>query len=209
MEDVAEERRKLRLKMNLTNLMEFKKEVGDEVKWHVLKWCYKYGSLLDGAYSSYSNKGPDDIVIIKDHKVEAVEPIIKDFEAYPIDLQVERMKSKWNIHDLPSTLWTWESRFNSLRNKIYTWVHLKWMGVRYIRKTPIERVSMAISKMTRRMLREQSFLMIMFGMDNPPTNIKIRKWIYRNITKPIWIIIDGEGEDYEYIRAKNGKMGSP
>jgi len=53
------------------DLCEFYK-VGDKVPFHVVKDIYGKGGIFDGIYSSYSDKGEDDWVIIKGHKVVAV-----------------------------------------------------------------------------------------------------------------------------------------
>ena len=45
--------------------------LGDDVKWDI-GYYPQTGALLDGVYSSYSDNGVDDWVIIKDHKVHAV-----------------------------------------------------------------------------------------------------------------------------------------
>jgi len=47
--------------------------VGDIVPWFVIKDWPESGYLLDDVYSSYSNNGDNDWVIIKDHVVLAVE----------------------------------------------------------------------------------------------------------------------------------------
>jgi hypothetical protein len=49
-------------------------DVGDTVNWSVCQFIGGNGTLLDGAYPSYSDRGPDDWVVIKDHKVHAVVP---------------------------------------------------------------------------------------------------------------------------------------
>jgi hypothetical protein len=48
--------------------------VGDAVLWSFRKDRAGWGTLLDGAYASYSDHGPDDWVVIKDHRVHAVVP---------------------------------------------------------------------------------------------------------------------------------------
>lgn len=48
--------------------------VGDVVDWHIWPDQPGIGTLLDGAYESYSEKGLDDWVIIKDHKVVMLVP---------------------------------------------------------------------------------------------------------------------------------------
>lgn len=53
------------------DLCEFYK-VGDKVPFHVVKNIYGAGGIFDGIYSSYSDKGEDDWVIIKGHTVVAV-----------------------------------------------------------------------------------------------------------------------------------------
>ena len=47
-------------------------KVGDKVSFYVNKNIYEYGGIFDGVYDSYSDKGEDDWVIIKNKKVIAV-----------------------------------------------------------------------------------------------------------------------------------------
>lgn len=47
-------------------------DVGDEVAWS-LGYYPGTGTLLDGVYDSYSDRGRDDWVVIKGHRVAAVE----------------------------------------------------------------------------------------------------------------------------------------
>jgi hypothetical protein len=49
-------------------------KVGDAVEWATSPHTGGYGTLLDGAYASYSDRGEDDWVIIKDHCIHAVVP---------------------------------------------------------------------------------------------------------------------------------------
>ena len=46
--------------------------IGDTVRFYVNKDIFGYGGIFDGVYDSMSNKGDDDWVIIKDHKIIAI-----------------------------------------------------------------------------------------------------------------------------------------
>jgi hypothetical protein len=61
--------RELQIKCGYDNMETYK--VGDPVDWEIWPDKPGTGKLLDGAYDSYSN-GPDDWVIIKDHRVFAI-----------------------------------------------------------------------------------------------------------------------------------------
>jgi hypothetical protein len=72
-------------------------KVGDTVSFFVNKNIFGCGGIFDGIYSSYSDKGPDDWVIIKNHKVVLVKA--KKFK-------YETLIKKYKIKEPNITLWT-------------------------------------------------------------------------------------------------------
>ena len=79
--------------------------VGDVVNWHVFMKLAGAGKLLDDVYDSYSDRGVDDWVIIKYHKVMAVEP-----RSNPNDSVDDRtlLRQKYKITDPPREWWSAE-----------------------------------------------------------------------------------------------------
>ena len=83
-------------------------KVGDYVDWFVIKDYPKQGYLLDDVYDSFSDRGEDDWVVIKAHKVQAVVPRTKNGYG---DYQV--LRERFGIKDLPDSKWTkegWENK---------------------------------------------------------------------------------------------------
>ncbi len=77
--------------------------VGDEVRWFVDKRFPRNGKLLDDVYDSLSSRGPDDWVVIKDHKVHAVVPRTENgYDDY------QSLREQFGIEDLPDSEWTEE-----------------------------------------------------------------------------------------------------
>lgn len=75
--------------------------VGDEVSFVIHRDCAGSGGLFDGVYDTYSDKGEDDWVIIKDHRVVAVEP--REGNSY------EDLYAKYGIQEPEKSLWSDEA----------------------------------------------------------------------------------------------------
>jgi hypothetical protein len=78
--------------------------VGDIVEWFIDKDAPKEGKLLDDVYSSYSDKGDDDWVVIKDHQVLTLIPRTKNEYG---DHQI--LRDRFGIKDLPDSEWSDEA----------------------------------------------------------------------------------------------------
>jgi hypothetical protein len=76
--------------------------VGDTVDWSLSPLQPGCGTLLDGAYPSYSERGDDDWVIIKDHKVHAVIPRGED-------IYEGSLWKRFALQSPPRDLWTEEA----------------------------------------------------------------------------------------------------
>jgi hypothetical protein len=77
--------------------------VGDEVHWFVDRQFPRRGKLLDDVYDSFSGRGPDDWVVIKDHKIHAVVPRTENGYA-----DYQSLREQFGIEDLPDSEWTEE-----------------------------------------------------------------------------------------------------
>lgn len=90
-------------------------EVGDSVDWYIDEACPREGRLLDGVYASYSDRGPDDWVVIKDHKIHAVAPrTIDQGDEY------QDLMNLYEVHELPDSAWpdeAWE-KMREIREKV-------------------------------------------------------------------------------------------
>ena len=76
--------------------------LGDEVHWSVSPLVGGQGTLLDGAYRSYSDRGWDDVVVIKNHRIYAVVPVES-----PVDLQ--EIRDEYEVEDPDPSLWSMEA----------------------------------------------------------------------------------------------------
>jgi hypothetical protein len=76
--------------------------VGDEVDWSVWKNHPGHGDFLDGVYESYSDRGEDSFVIIKDHKIHAV--VDRDEGAY-VNLAAKYDLTEFERGWWPEKLW--------------------------------------------------------------------------------------------------------
>ena len=72
-------------------------KVGDCVPFDIVKDIYGYGGLFDGIYLSYSDKGVDDYVVIKNHKVLAVRSKSNSFN---------NLQKQYKIKPPAKSLWT-------------------------------------------------------------------------------------------------------
>jgi hypothetical protein len=80
--------------------------VGDKVDWHIRKDYPCQGTLLDGAYDSYSDRGEDDWVIIRNHQVLCVVPREEN-------LQAQDLEEKYKITPYDRNWWTEEQHVKS------------------------------------------------------------------------------------------------
>jgi hypothetical protein len=86
--------------------------VGDIVEWFVAEDCPREGKMLDDVYDSFSDKGEDDWVVIKDHVVFAVIPRTENEYG---DRQI--LRDRFGIKDLPDSEWTDEAWAEKKLNK--------------------------------------------------------------------------------------------
>lgn len=89
--------RELQIKSGFDDCDTYK--LGDTVDWFVSSYPFS-GKLFDGVYSSYSDLGPDDWVIIKNHVVVAVEDK---------ELDYDKLYEKYGIQEPPRDLWSAEA----------------------------------------------------------------------------------------------------
>jgi len=83
-------------------------KMGDNVKWVIYREWPKTGMLLDDVYESYSGKGLDDWVVIKDHIVAAVVPRTESGYANYMFIRLQ-----YGVQELPDSEWTkegWERK---------------------------------------------------------------------------------------------------
>lgn len=92
-----EDGRELQIKSGIDDCDTYK--LGDTVDWFIGRYPFT-GKLFDGVYSSYSDLGPDDWVVIKNHVVLAVEDK---------DLDYDMLYEKYSIQEPPRDLWDAEA----------------------------------------------------------------------------------------------------
>ena len=73
-------------------------KIGDKVNYFINKDYFGHGGIFDGVYESYSDKGVDDWVIIKGHKVIAVRSLKRN--KYP------DLIKQYKIRKPSKNLWT-------------------------------------------------------------------------------------------------------
>ena len=86
--------------------------VGDEVDWYPCRFVGGVGTLLDGAYPSYSDRGWDDWVIIKDHRVHAVVPHREGSDAvvpHREGTSQASLREEFEIEETDPSLWSVEA----------------------------------------------------------------------------------------------------
>ena len=102
--------------------------VGDTVGQYPIEWCAGEGYLLDDVYDSYSNRGKDAFVVIKDGRVAAV---IEREDATAIARRhfpqeeeivggdcIQALRVEWDIQSPPKEWWneaSWAKRVLRLR----------------------------------------------------------------------------------------------
>ena len=90
--------RELQIKTGRDDLDRYR--LGDTVNWRISEYFGGDGTLLDGVYDSYSDKGEDDWIIIKDHKIAAVEPR---------NCKYSELYEKYDIQEPDKSLWSDEA----------------------------------------------------------------------------------------------------
>lgn len=102
-----EDGRELQIKCGHDRCMCYK--LGDNVGQYVCKDRPKHGYLLDDVYDSYSSRGEDDWVIIKDGVIAAVEPrAFEEDGSFNWGAQYDALREKYQIKEYPDNLWTEE-----------------------------------------------------------------------------------------------------
>jgi hypothetical protein len=97
-----EDGRELQIKSGYDDCETYK--LNDTVEWFVNSDYPRSGKLLDDVYDSWSDKGQDDWVVIKNHKVHAVVPYDPErgYDDY------HDIREKFQIKDLPDSEWSEE-----------------------------------------------------------------------------------------------------
>lgn len=123
--------------------------LGDEVAWYVDSDYPGCGKLLDGFYDGTASKQEDDRrVVIKGHRVVAIEPISMSFP---------ELQAKYQIKPPPRSWWTakaWERRRKRERRaKLERRRSWRWLAG----KSSMEAVALVTARLMRWQMRQPGF----------------------------------------------------
>ena len=169
-------------------------KVGDTVRYYIDPKLYGMEGLADGVYTSYGDNGSDDLVVIKDHVVVAVEPQLDDYKAFPLYLQIERYTDKWGIKPTPPTAWPWKARIRNQIRVSKRFIRNIIDSIKCIGKTPEEKMAYSWGNYVRTMMRMPSFSRLIMPpefLGKPLSNKeKIKRFVKKYIYTPLWEMVD-------------------
>lgn len=107
-------------------------KIGDKVNYTIHKDSFGHGGIFDGVYDSYSDRGPDDWVIIKGHKVVAVRSCKRN--------KYQDLVKQYKIRKPSKNLWTKKAYTEHLKLKRDIKIEYKVFEKSLKNLTPAERM---------------------------------------------------------------------